>query len=159
MTLTKFILFGLLLLPAAEIAAFLVTAALFGAWPALGALLALSLLGAVVLRRTAGGQIGEFRRPGAGDPIGALNINAGGLRSFGAGILLLVPGFITAVLGLALLVVPVRWYGRLFGRTFSPGAADAPGGSWVDLARNEWRVEEAPRDPDGRARSRLPDRP
>jgi UPF0716 protein FxsA len=155
MTLSKFILFGLLLLPAAEIAAFLVTAAVFGAWAALAALLALSLLGAVILRRTAGGQIGEFRRPVAGDPIKALNINASGLRSFGAGILLLVPGFITAALGLVLLVVPARWYGRLFGRTFSP----EPGGSFVDLERDEWRVEEAPRQPNGRARSRLPDGP
>ena len=40
MTLSKFILFGLLLLPAAEIAAFLVTAAVFGAWAALAAAVA-----------------------------------------------------------------------------------------------------------------------
>jgi len=147
------------LLPAAKIAAFLVTAALIGLWAALGALLALSLLGALVLRRATGAQIGEFRRPVAGDPIKALSINASGLRSLGAGILLLVPGFITAGLGLALLLVPVRWYGRLFGRTFSPGAADEPGGSFVDLERDEWQVEEATQDPCGRARRRLPDRP
>src|ERR1700730_6185294 len=144
MTLSKFILFGLLLLPAAEIAGFLVTAALIGVWTALGALLALSILGALVLRRAAGGQIGEFRPQVAGDPIKALKINASGLRGLSAGILLLVPGFITAGLGLVLLVVPVRWYGRLFGRTFGPGAADQPGGSFVDLERDEWRVEEAP---------------
>jgi UPF0716 protein FxsA len=157
MTLSKFILFGLLLLPAAEIAAFLVTAALIGVWAAVGALLALSLFGGLVLRRTAGGRIGEFRRQVAGDPIKTVNINASGLRSLGAGILLLVPGFITAGLGLVLLVVPVRWYGRLFGRTF--GAADEPKGSFVDLERDEWRVEEASQDPSGGARRCLPDRP
>jgi UPF0716 protein FxsA len=159
MTLSKFILLGLLLLPAAEIAGFLVAAALIGVWAALGALLAVSLLGAVVLRRAAGRQIAEFRRQVAGDPVKALDINASGLRGLGAGVLLLVPGFITGGLGFLLLLVPLRWYGGLFGRTLGPGSADEAGHSLVDLERNEWRVEEAPQDPGEEAKRRLLDRP
>lgn len=79
MTLNKLILFGFLLLPAAEIAGFLARATLIGGWAALGALLAFSLLSAVNLRRAAATQIDEFGRQVEGSPVKILNINASGL--------------------------------------------------------------------------------
>jgi UPF0716 protein FxsA len=64
----------------------------------------------------------------------------GGVMVVLGGILLLLPGFITDLVGAGLLVAPVRrWLGATIGRAVGgPQRATGPG-SVVDLAPTEWR--------------------
>ena len=85
----------LLLLPAAEFLVFLLVAWEIGFLPALGLMLLTSLAGALVLRRVNRGGFGEFRRVLRDRKVSAGTTQAGGLLVAFAGILLLLPGFIT----------------------------------------------------------------
>jgi UPF0716 protein FxsA len=95
------------LVPLVELAVFVQIASSFGIWNTVAVLLAISLLGAWIVRRQGMGvwrraqlQLTAGRVPAKEVVDGFLLLCAGGL--------LLVPGFVTDALGLLLLLPPVR---------------------------------------------------
>ena len=155
MNVAKWLLLGLLALPLAELAAFIAVAAVYGFAFALMLLIAGSVAGGLILRR-AGGQHVARMRVAMQDGFAQNNFTAlradgvGGLTLLG-GFLLAVPGFITDVLGLLVLAVPL-WarLGEALGRRPPPQRADGV----VDLEPEQWRRVDDPALP---GRSRLDD--
>jgi UPF0716 protein FxsA len=142
--LVKRIAIALLLLPAAELAVFLLVVWAIGFLATLALMILTSFAGGLVLRRAGRGGIADVgvRVRAARRDSGAAqgSIASGGLIFAVSGILLLLPGFITDLLGVGLLVRPIR--ARLaaaIGRAVGvPGATTGPG-SVLDLAPDEWR--------------------
>ena len=147
----KWIAIALLVLPAAEILAFILVAAIVGWVGALALLLLTSIAGMLVLRREGRGRI-ERCALATDDLAGAVAGN-GGLLAVLGGILLVLPGFITDLAGL-LLLVPVlrRWLGATFRRVGGHGQERRSPGSVVDLAPQEWRRVPDPELPSQRDR-------
>jgi UPF0716 protein FxsA len=136
MNVAKWLLLAVLALPIMELAAFIAVAEAIGfAW-ALTLVLATSLAGALVLRRAGGSHIARVRvAMGAGN-FTALQADSRGFLILLAGILLLIPGFITDVVGLLLLVAPLRQaLGAALGRSTPPRRGDGV----VDLEPKQWR--------------------
>ncbi len=144
MNVAKWLLLGLLALPMAELAAFIAVAAIYGFALALALLIAGSVAGGLILRR-AGGQHIARMRVAMNEGFSQNNFTAlradgvGGLTLLG-GFLLAVPGFITDVLGLLVLVVPL-WtrLAEALGRRPPPARPDGV----VDLEPEQWhRVDD-----------------
>ena len=133
----KWIIAAILLLPLAEIAAFILVAALVGLGTAFLLMLATTLAGFLVLRRAGRGGIARFRVTMADTDVAGIQANTSGFLTVLAGLLLFLPGFLTDLVGAALLIGPVRrWCGksfRLWVRRRNP--ADR---STIDLAPGEW---------------------
>ncbi|HYW60513.1 MAG TPA: FxsA family protein [Xanthobacteraceae bacterium] len=142
MHLGKRIALGLLLLPIAEVVAFLLVAWAVGWLPALGLMLLTSLAGGLVLRRAGRGPIAQARatlraRPArpAGTPI------SDGMMLAIAGILLVLPGFITDLAGAGLLIGPIRRrLGVAIGRAIDRRRRPPSGPPLIDLSPDEWRA-------------------
>lgn len=108
----------LVLWPVVEIAVFLQVVAWIGVLDTLALMLAISLCGAWLVKRQGVGTLARMRAELDDGRIPTGPMTDGGLLA-AAGLLLLVPGFVTDVFGLALLVPPVRggvrrWLGRRF---------------------------------------------
>ena len=95
------------IVPIVELAVFLQVAQWIGGWEALFLLLAISLAGAWLVKvqgvsvfRQGRSELAQRRVPGRSIVDGALIVAAGGL--------LIIPGFVTAILGLLLLIPPTR---------------------------------------------------
>jgi len=143
----KWAIIGILLLPVGEIAAFFIVAAVVGWLWALALMLATTLGGFLVLRRAGRGRIARFRVAVADTDITGIEANTGGFLTVFAGILLFLPGFLTDLIGAALLIGPVRrWCAGTFRRMVrSRGPARS---SVIDLAPGEWQqVPEREREP------------
>jgi UPF0716 protein FxsA len=135
----RLIIAAVLLLPLAEIVTFIAVAALIGVGTAFLLMLATSLLGFVLLRRA--GRSGLAHLRAAMDGLDVDESHRRGpehLLTIVAGVLLVVPGFLTDLVGAALLMPAVR---RLCGNTARHWLhRRQPGGpSTVDLAPGEWR--------------------
>ena len=106
----------LITLGALEIFVFIQVGQWIGFGAAILALVAVSLLGAWLVKREG---LGTWRRAQA--QMRAGEIPAGeavdGALIAGAGVLLLMPGFVTSVLGLLLLLPPLRWPARRWVRS------------------------------------------
>jgi UPF0716 protein FxsA len=154
MRLGKWLLFGLLLLPVGEIAAFVLVATILGVVPAFALLVGLSVAGALVLRRAGSGRLGRLKTAAAKGDIPAMAASSGGILTVLGGILLLLPGFLTAVAGISLMLAPVqRWIGRTLHRTVErrtgrSARSGRPG--VVDLEPREWQQVADPRLPPDR---------
>jgi len=138
----KRIIIAILLLPAAEIAAFVLVAALIGVTGALLLMLTTTLAGFLVLRQAGRGGIARFRVAVSEAEITGVGTNAAGILTVLAGLLLVLPGFLTDLVGVALLIRPVRrWCGRMFrswiGRSKRSGKSGER--SVIDLAPGEWK--------------------
>jgi UPF0716 protein FxsA len=149
----KRIAIALLLLPAAEVVAFLLVVWAIGFGPALALMILTSLAGGWVLRRAGRGQIAHVRVAMRQAGVAQVAAETGGVMVVLGGILLLLPGFITDLLGAGLLIKPIRRrLGATIGRAIGvPGHATGPG-SVVDLAPGEWRAlpdQELPRPDQG----------
>ncbi len=130
MNVAKWLLLTLLMLPFLELAAFVAVAAAIGLGWALALVLASSLAGALILRHAGGSHIARVR----------VALNSGSLTAFQtdqrggliliAGILLLIPGFITDAIAVCMLLV------TLFRATRD--APPAPSDGIVDLAPEQW---------------------
>ena len=136
----KRVAIAILLLPAAEVAVFLLVVWAIGFGPALGLMILTSVAGGLVLRRAGRGEIAAvglaMRRRSPDGPA-----QRGGIGLALSGILLLLPGFITDLLGAALLVPSFR---RRIGGTLArmitrPRPAAGPG-TVIDLAPDQWHV-------------------
>lgn len=96
-----------LAVPVIEIALFIEVGGLIGLWPTLGLVILSAFVGLALIRRQGVATLGRLRArvEAGGDPSGP--IADGALVAIG-GVLLMIPGFLTDVLGLALLVPAVR---------------------------------------------------
>ena len=90
-----------------------------------------------MLRRAGRGRIAHFRVAVADTDITGIEANTGGFLTVLAGLLLFLPGFLTDLIGAALLIGPVR---RRCGATFRLWVRRRDRGdrSVVDLAPGEW---------------------
>ena len=141
MNVAKWLLLMLLALPFLELAAFVAVAATIGFGWALVLVLAGSFAGAWILRRATGSHIARVRIALGEGRLTALQADRdGGLVLF-AGILLLIPGFITDALAVILLSVAL-W------RAVSGGAPPASPDGVVDLPPEQWHHVPDPTLPD-----------
>lgn len=148
MNVAKVLLLAILALPVLELVAFGAVAAAIGFGWALMLLLAGSVAGALILRHAGGNHIARVRVAMAEGSISSLAADAtGGLVLF-AGFLLLIPGFITDVAGVALFLS--AW---VKGRGGPPPRTDGV----VDLEPEQWRRVPEPALRDGREPERRPD--
>jgi UPF0716 protein FxsA len=137
MSLVKWAFIGLLVLPAAELVAFLLAAALIG-WLKAGALLvATSVVGALVLRRSGRGDLGRLRAAFQRDGIQAIHLETPGMATLLGGILLVFPGFITDVLGAALFLPAARRWAA--GKLARARRARRRDDRVIDLEPGEWQ--------------------
>jgi len=139
MSLVKWAFIGVILLPAAEFAVFVAVALAIGwLWAAL-LFFATSGAGVLVLRHAGRRDFDRFRRTLSERGIRAINLETPGLASTVGGILLVLPGFITDLLG-ALMLLPVGR--RLLAAAVAHAvkkqrAARQP--DVIDLKPDEWR--------------------
>lgn len=132
MNVAKWVLFLMLSLPFLELAAFIAVSAAIGFGWALGLVLVGSLSGLMVLRHAGGKHIARVRVALGQGNISALQADGTGGMVLLAGILLLVPGFITDVLALLLLAAP------LWRAVFGAQAKHPRDDGVVDLAPEQW---------------------
>ena len=145
MNVAKWLLLSVLALPLAELAVFIAVAAAIGFALALGLVLAGSLAGALVLRHAGGNHIARMRVALGDGGFTALQADSAGGIVLLAGILLLIPGFITDIVALVLLLVPLRRalgvvIGAALGRSPPPSQADGV----FDLEPEQWRRVDDP---------------
>jgi UPF0716 protein FxsA len=135
MNVAKWLLLVLLALPFMELAVFIAVAGAIGLLWALGLLMASSFAGALVLRHAGGKHIARVRIALGDGSFTALQADDAGSLTLLAGILLLIPGFITDVLGLLLLLARLRRaLNMLLGLRSPPTRPDGV----VDLEREQW---------------------
>lgn len=133
MNVAKWLLLTLLALPFLELAAFIAVATAIGFPWALGLLILTSFAGSLLLRHAGGSHIARMRVVMAEGSFSSLQADrAGGLMLL-AGFLLLIPGFITDMVGL-LLLLAAFWPGAALGR-----APAARSDGVVDLEPEQWR--------------------
>ena len=135
----RLIIAAILLLPLAEIVAFVAIAALVGVGTAFLLMLVTSLLGFVILRRAGRSGLAHLRAA-----VDGIQLNEGArlgpehLLTIVAGLLLVVPGFLTDLVGAALLIPAVR---RLCGDVARRWLGSRQPGDplTVDLEPDEWK--------------------
>ena len=150
MSLVKWVFIGLVALPAAEIALFLILAALIGwLWTAT-LFVATSALGIFLLRRSGRRDLARVADGLAKGGLRGMTRNTQGLASVLGAFLLILPGFITDLAGAALFIPAVRrWAARaIAGMAQKPKPRDGV----VDLEPGEWR--RIPEKKRGRPRSK-----
>ena len=152
----KAIALGLLAWPAAEIAAFIVVAAFVGVSTALLLMILMSIAGVLLLRHF-GGSLTGSRASARQAGIAAASWGGNGMASGLGGILLVIPGFITGVLGL-LILFPLSRHWLLAGwrRLFASSSRRAPHPEIIDLAPNEWQPLPSPKPPPGQEPAQTP---
>ena len=138
MSLLKWAIFGLALLPLAEIAVFMWVVLEFGFLVALGLSVATTLIGLTVIRRAGRTEVERLRGALAEQTITHVTLTGSGVLTVLGGFLLVLPGFLTDIAG-ALLLIPGlrRWLHATFGRAGQPAAPPRPG--VVDLGPEEWQ--------------------
>jgi UPF0716 protein FxsA len=146
MSLLKWTIIGLLVLPAAEVLAFLLVAALIGWLWAAALFVATSVAGLLLLRQSGRADIARVRNAFAQDGVRAMRLETPGMGPVLGGILLVFPGFITDILGAALYLPALRRWaaGKLSAR---PRRARRRGRDdrIIDLEPGEWRRLPDPR--------------
>jgi UPF0716 protein FxsA len=140
MNVAKWLSLTLLALPFLELAAFVAVAAAIGFGWALGLVIAGSLAGAWMLHSAGATHIGRVRVALGEGSFTALQADSNGSLVLLAGILLLIPGFITDIIALFVLAALLR-------RTLR-GAQPPRGDGIVDLAPEQWRQVPEPSLPD-----------
>ena len=129
MQLVKWIATGLLVLPLAELAAFIVIASLVGFTTALGLVILISLLGVLVLRHTGGGAVTRLCTAAGRSEIRGVALDGPGAGTALGGILMVIPGFITGVLGLLMVMPATRvWLAGNDAALFHAATPGAPAG-------------------------------
>lgn len=141
MNVAKWLLLALLAFPLVELAAFVAVATAYGFLVALGLVAAGSLAGALILRHAGGNHIARVRVAVDQGSFSALQADSQGGTLLLAGILLLIPGFITDFLGLMVLLAAFwRALSAALGRRTAPPRADGV----VDLEPEQWRRVDDP---------------
>ena len=135
-SLGKWIVVGLLILPTAEIGAFILMARWLGLEGAFFLLLLTSFFGFAVLWYVGRVVIQRFARLLAERNSAAVEVGSAGLLTVLGGVLLVLPGFITDTIGLILIVPPAR---RWIAGHFAVRTAGRAQTGLVDLEATEWR--------------------
>ena len=134
----RWIVLGILLFPVVEIAVFVLVAAQIGVAGAFLLLFATTLLGIFVLRQVGRGRLTGFRVAVGERNITAFEANSDGFLIILGGLLLALPGFITDLIGLLLLLGPIRrWCGAALQRAARGRKHDRD--AVVDLDPDEYR--------------------
>lgn len=136
MSLLKWAIFGLALLPVLEIAVFIWVGLWLGFLVALGLSVATTLAGLAVLRHAGRAEVERLRTALADTSVARVTLTGPGVLAVLGGILLVLPGFLTDFAGVLLLIPGSR---RLVHATFrrAHGPPERPG--VVDLSPEEWR--------------------
>lgn len=149
----KWIIFAFLSLPVVEIAAFVAVASAIGLLLAFALLIGSSVLGAVLLRHFGTENLVRLK-VAAGGNVETLRLDGAGLANILGAFLLVLPGFVTDLLGIILLTPPIQR--RIFGAFgIQPGPTPSARPGVVDLEPDEWQRERDPALTDAR---RPPDR-
>ena len=146
MNVAKWLLIAVLALPVLELVVFIAVAASIGFGLALLLVLATSVAGGLVLRHAGGNHIARVKVALAQGQFTSLQADNTGALTLLAGILLLIPGFITDVVGLLL------FFATLFRRGSPPPQPDGV----VDLEPEQWRHVPDPVLPDRREDEQKP---
>ena len=150
MSLVKWAFIGLLALPAAEIALFLLLAAVIGWFWTLSLFVATSALGIFLLRRSGRRDLARIADALATDGLRGFSRDRQRLARVLGAFLLVLPGLITDLAGAALFIPAVRrWAVRAIAR---PRQKPQSRESIIDLEPGEWR--RIPEKKRGRPRSR-----
>ena len=138
----KWLLLGILILPVAEIVVFVAVAAQIGFANAFLIQFACSLLGVAMIRSVGRVRLGRLRSQFGESMIRTAQFDDADLARLVAGLLLVVPGFLTDVLG-ALLLLPAarRGLGAILQRASAARGGAQPG--VIDLEPDEWRRQES----------------
>jgi len=140
MSLVKWAIFGLLLLPFAEIAVFVAVALKLGVLAALALTILTSLAGMSVIRHAGKTEVARVRTAFGERTITRKELDGRGFLTVLGGFLLVLPGFITDVLGALLLLPPTQ---QLIGAALRRAVARVDRASGrpdvVDLPPDQWR--------------------
>lgn len=139
-------------LPILEIALFIEVGGWIGLWPTLGIIVLTGVAGIAVMRMQGMQTMERLRRTVAqgGDPADPL---AHGALILVAGMLLVLPGFLTDTLGLLLLIPPVRsWLiawgaARLTLRAATFAQAAGPGRRPAEVIEADYEIVDEPTPP------------
>jgi UPF0716 protein FxsA len=153
MNVAKYLLLAVLLLPVMELAAFIAVAAQIGVLQALVLIAAGSFAGVLILRHAGGNHIARVKVALGEGSFTSLQADSRGGLVLLAGILLLIPGFITDALGLLLLIPPLR---QALGAALRRGAPAQRADGVVDLPPEQWRRVPDPQLSDRRGDEREP---
>jgi UPF0716 protein FxsA len=139
MSVLKWAIFGLLVLPFAELVVFVAVAVKIGFLAAIALTILTSLAGAAILRSAGRGEVARARGAFGDGVITAVELDGRGFLTVVAGFLLLIPGFLTDVVG-ALLLLPGsrsvlhaalrRATGLQAAPRTQPGVVDLPPDQW-----------------------------
>ena len=137
----RWIFLGVLVLPLAELAVFVVVAMQIGIAATLGLTLAASITGLMLLKAAGRASLVHVRVAMADGRISEAEVRGGSFFAGLAGVLLAVPGFLTDVVALLLLLPPVQQtLAAALGRVLR-AQNRAPDGV-VDLDPGEWNRME-----------------
>lgn len=130
------VVLALVLWPLVEIAVFLQVVSWIGVLNTLAVMVAISLCGAWMVKRQGVGTLARMRVELDDGRVPTGPMTDGGLLA-AAGFLLLIPGFVTDAVGLALLAPPVRagarrWLGHRF-RVRTMRVRRGPGHDYLDV--------------------------
>jgi len=142
MSLMKWALIAVLVLPAAELAAFLLAAMWIGwLWAGL-AFVATSVLGVILLRRSGRREFARLTDALRNDGIAALRLDSPAVATLLGAILLVLPGFITDAFGASLFVPLFRgWAASALAKAADRAATKRDQSARdriIDLAPGEW---------------------
>jgi UPF0716 protein FxsA len=153
MTLVKWVFIGVILLPLAEIATFIALALTIGWLWTVALCIVTSAVGVLVLRQVGRSDLDRLRTAVRLGGLRAIHLDTPGLAPIMGAILLVLPGFITDVLGALLFVPPLRrWASAAIGRAVKKRRA-ARDPSVIDLTPDEWhQVPDAIEDRQDRKR-------
>lgn len=143
----RYFLFGLLLWPLVEIAVLIKVGGLIGVLPTLLLIVGTAIVGGLVIRHLGLQLFTQMRATMGRGQLPAKSVADAMLILF-AGFLLLLPGFVTDVLGLLLLLPPVRelLYGALKTRmtvvttttSYGPGPSPDQGPRTIELDDDDY---------------------
>jgi len=153
MSLLKWAIFGLLVLPFAEIVIFIAVALQIGFLAAVALTILTSFIGLSVIRSAGQNSVARVRTAFGERVINRTELDGPGFLTVVAGGLLLVPGFLTDILGLLLLIPFTR---QALHAALRHAIAKAGRGTGdpqvVDLTPDQWRQvpdERIPHRPSG----------
>jgi UPF0716 protein FxsA len=140
MSLLKWAIFGLLMLPFVEIAIFVAVALKIGFLAALALTILTSLAGMAVIRNAGQGEFRRMRSALGDGVVTQVELNGPGFLTVLAGFLLVLPGFLTDLIGLLLLLPVTRsLLHATLRRAVGPAEASRGQPGVVDLEPEEWR--------------------
>jgi UPF0716 protein FxsA len=140
MSLLKWAIFGLLILPLAEIAVFVAVGLKIGFLAALALAILTSLAGMAVIRRAGRREVERVRSAIGDRVITRMELDGAGFLTVLGGFLLLLPGFITDVIG-ALLLLPLtrHWIRATLRRAVARAERAGGKGNVIELEPDQWR--------------------